>query len=346
MSTNHFEYLKKNPSSATNSFNSYEQQAAKLKREQDAQALANYNESLKSNNDTANKAYQNADILNQKLSKYIPNYVASQGINGGLAQSYQNKANLDVQNMYAQVSSDMQTLNQQAKENYDSKIENNMDAYNQALSTGRAQSLNDYNTALQDILNNENLADGQKKEQINNLWDSYADVLGEYKGQAETETMRYYKELADEQPEPSLNISSSGDINTIKFNDDISVKYDTTKGYDLKGYSTPDDLVALVSTGYNDKNQQAYAKNLAKDILNNKLKNGDLIEWNYGAKSSGDKSVWVYIDGKLYETTRDGKSKASIEFVYLPEGFEYQSGMVRLKSDYKYDNEMNVELKK
>ena len=92
-------------------------QANSFTAEQDA--LKNiYDNTVQTNQQTANTSYQQADILNQKLAKYIPTYNKAQGINGGLSESSMLKANANVQSMYADINTELGEKNKLAYQDY------------------------------------------------------------------------------------------------------------------------------------------------------------------------------------------------------------------------------------
>ena len=253
----------------------------------------------------AASSYSDADILNQKLAKYIPNYLASQGVNGGLSETYALKANSGLQNLYANINNTLESTKQSA-----------LETYNTNMVTAKA---NDETLAYSDYTNELNsLASDSATtaKQYSDLWDKYKNELGNNSQTAWNELQSTIK-----------GKSESGEIT------DNSLKINGNGTYSITGNNyTKDNFITNLtelSKSFSQGNKQSdYISALTTYLQGKVFSNGDVINLNYGLQTNTS-GYYVYYDGNFYQlssVTDTIKDKQQ-----LPEGYETRNHDIRKK---------------
>lgn len=277
-----------------------------------------------------------ADVLNQKLAKYLPNYLKSQGVNGGLSESYALKANSNLNNLQASINQNYtETANNanttyqnalaQAESTYQNSLANNEQNYftnktneisqNDSLAYSNQQALE---TELQNIIASSSQYSSTEDyvKALSNAYDTYSNAgLGKYSNME----ANYVNSLIQsaQEGENGLSTGINGEKYSVgsngvitKTNKDGSIEnYSTDNPYfavDLKvngkyDYDAIKKKIGSAAIGVSAKgsNSSDYVQAVLDALNAGKVKNGDIIKFNYGY-DAGTNYGFMYLDGNLY----------------------------------------------
>lgn len=256
-----------------------------------------YQNTINENKAAADTSYQQADIISQKLAKYIPNYTQAQGIaNSGLSETYMNQQQANLQNHYANINTNLAQNNALAYENY-------QNALNDAKS---ADSMTANSILQQDIADKIQNNSSYGIEDLQNVLNSEA-----------YQSMTYAdKMVINQQLQPYLNALNKEGVKDNYLTIDKQT-YDINKDKVIDTATMTVNSINSMSGVLTGGKQNAYIQNLINAIKNEGLNNGDLVNLNYGV--SGTNTIAVYYDGKLFMI--NNPTSEQIESAKIPEGY-------------------------
>ena len=266
----------------------------------------------------ASSKFSDADILSQKLAKYIPNYLASQGVNGGLSETYALKANSGLQNLYANINNTLESTKQSA-----------LETYNTNKVTAKA---NDETLAYTDYQNELNVLSSKTDATANDyseVWSRYKDVLGNNSQTAWNELQSAISDKTDEEDVDTSNNKIS--FNKGSYSDDL--KYSDVLS--MSDYTDANNFTAVINKYYAGSsltnNQAQLSRAVYNDIKSGKIKDGDAVILNYGAKA--ENTAFIYQNGNLYRINKGLVSEKLLQQAYIPEGYILNSTNNLVRTD-------------
>lgn len=257
-----------------------------------------YQNTINANKAAADTSYQQADIISQKLAKYIPNYTQAQGIaNSGLSETYMNQQQANLQNHYANINTNLAQNNALAYENY-------QNALNDAKS---ADSMTANSILQQDI-----------KDKIQNNASYTLRDLDMIVNSEAYNALTYSDKMAvNQQLQPYLDaLNNTGGIkdNVLKIGENIyEIKKDRVIDINTMTPNMIDDMTGVLKGGPQTK----YTEALINMIKTEGLNNGDIVNLNYGVASI--RALAVYYDGKLYMINKPTYSQ--MDRAITPDGY-------------------------
>ena len=301
------------------------------------------------NNAAMQDSLQAADILNQRLAKYIPMSNRAQGITGGLSESTALKANTAVQNMYANLNRENAYYNRQAENNYQQSVADYYGAYTRELPTAVASDkaaqdeaesalYQEYSNFIAGIEQNPNLSDETRAALREKTNKDYEGKLGAY--QKYVDAANYYN-MSEEEAQKILGANKSK-VEPVSRNDTQASELSNAfagDGTEIGSINSASDVYNLFSNapviGQNKGGKQDdYVNALIKDLKDGNVPDGSIINFNYGATSSMS-SVFMYKDGKLYKYNGSWQNLEEINNkyggVYYPKTYTMESGEIKLK---------------
>ena len=256
-----------------------------------------YNNTINANKEAADTSYQQADIISQKLAKYIPNYSQAQGVaNSGLSETFINQQQANLENHYANINANLAQNNALAFENYQNAI-------NDAKST---DSMTANGILQQDIV-----------DKIQNNSTYGIKDLQEILNSEAYQAMTYSDKMAvNQQLQPYLNALNNTGLkdNSLTINNQT---YDINKDKVIDTATMTVNSINSMSGVLKGTKQNTYTQNLINAIKNEGLNDGDLVNLNYGV--SGKNTIAVYYDGKLYMIKNP--TSEQIKSAKIPEGY-------------------------
>lgn len=256
-----------------------------------------YQNTINANKEAADTSYQQADIISQKLAKYIPNYTQAQGIaNSGLSETYMNQQQANLQNHYANINTNLAQSNALAYENYQNAL----------VGAKESDSLTANSILQQDITDKIQNNSSYSLSDLQNILNSDA-----YNSMTYSDKMAINQEL-----QPYLNALKPEGLkeNTLRIGNQT---YDIDKQKVIDTSTMTIDSINNTSGVLKGKKQNVYTQNLINAIKNEGLNNGDLVNLNYGI--SGKNTIAVYYNGKLYMIKKP--TSEQIKSAKLPKGY-------------------------
>ena len=272
-----------------------------------------YNNAIKLNEQNRTAELEENYVRQQLMEKYLPQDMKVNGLSGsGLAELYKQKTNTDYMNNRATINANYNNSNQSLLENY----------------ANRKQQIEDEENAERKAEEEQNILDWYER-MSGNISVKAAELQNEDGKLSEDDYNSLYKYIEDNKG----NINSHYEgllknyLDTYKMNEEQLSKYNSAKKlesdieYISKTYtgidtSNPikveDAGVTSFGTKYNDAgtgkgSQDVWVAKIINMAKNNQLKNGDLVDFDYGKSQDKGNSVYMYYNGSFYKTnkTRD-----------------------------------------